>query len=165
MITEYFSNSIDVHQRNLNSLQEKLQSLLDYNQRALSLRSKLIDAGYDKRNAKNLTRQIKLPEFDRNFRHIEFEELIGEHRAGHFYHYFQIACKPGFQFKKSDIMDLIHLTHAYDCDLFRCDKNMASIMKDFEPFKGKLVSRFKDLPEKIEEKLRTKSSNLPPPKP
>ena len=47
-------------------------------------------------------------------------------------------------------MDLIQMCYAYDCDLFRCDKSMANTFRNFEPFQGKLVDRFSELPKRID---------------
>jgi hypothetical protein len=52
-------------------------------------------------------------------------------------------------------MDLMQFCYAYDVDLFRCDKAMAHIFRDYEPFRGKLVSSFFQLPEKIQEIFRS----------
>ncbi|KPP84434.1 MAG: hypothetical protein HLUCCO07_09420 [Rhodobacteraceae bacterium HLUCCO07] len=45
------------------------------------------------------------------------------------------------------------MCYVQDCDLFRCDKKMADLYRDYEPFEGKLVSKFSDLPARIEERL------------
>ena len=57
-------------------------------------------------------------------------------------------------------MDLFQMCYAYDCNLYRCDKAMGNMFRDFEPFEGKLVSRFRELPDRVEE-LVAEAGNLP----
>ena len=56
-------------------------------------------------------------------------------------------------------MDLFQMCYAYDCDLFRCDKDMANTFRKFEPFQGKLVGRFVELPNRIGGLLGSEKTN------
>ena len=93
--------------------------------------------------------QFSVPEPNPETFDAKLEAVLGEGRVGHFRHYLGRVLKPGYAFKRSDVMDLMQMCYAYDCDLFRCDKAMANTFSDFPPFKGKLVSRFLELPDRI----------------
>lgn len=131
----------------LSSLQEKIRK---HNSDLLEARKVFIDRGLDPKIVRKRLKQYSLPQSIFDSVEKRLEAVVGKGRAGHFRHYcYQLSKKPD-QFKESDAFDLMHLSYVYDCDLMRCDKAMASTFKDFEPFKGKLVSRFEDLPGRIE---------------
>ena len=79
------------------------------------------------------------------------DKLLGQGRAHHFSHYVNCVAKGSILPKDSDIADIYHLVYLPDCDLFRCDKAMYSIFSTLDGFKGKLVERLEDLPDRIEE--------------
>lgn len=101
-----------------------------------------------------MTKQFSLPEPNPEKTTAKLEAVVGKGRAGHFHHYLTRIMNPGYAFKRSDVMDLMQMCYAYECDFFRCDKAMANTFRDFEPFKGKLVRRFADLPNRIEVRLQ-----------
>ena len=120
-------------------------------------------------NAKNINveiqkiiDQISIPKFNRQNNNVKFKNIFKEKYLEHFNLYFLRAVKSGHTFKSSDMMDLMHMCYAYDCDLFRCDKSMGSIFENYESFQDKLVSKFHYLPERIEEKLiKLDSTSMP----
>jgi hypothetical protein len=70
---------------------------------------------------------------------------LGQERVGHFEVYFRHIIKSPESFRRSDMMDLLHMCYAYDVDLFRCDKKMFEIFREYIPFRGKLVRSFDEL--------------------
>lgn len=75
-------------------------------------------------------------------------------RLRHFIHYTNKRFRGIGKFEENDLADLSHMIHAYDSDLFRCDRKMHNIFSDFHPFSGKLVCRLQELPERIENWIR-----------
>jgi len=152
VIDEYFGKATDDIERLVGQSQKIVTSFQDINAAHLSMRSKLMKAGIDKKEARRLTKQFSLPVHDLDLEKLEAP--VGKGRAGYFSHYFSSVLKPGYAFKRSDVMDLMQMCYAYECDLFRCDKAMAHTFRDFEPFKSKLVDRFADLPKRIADRLQ-----------
>lgn len=87
----------------------------------------------------------------------KLEEIMGEGRADYIGHYMLKSSRKDYNLKRSDIMDIMQMCYVPDCDLFRCDKAMADLYRDYEPFVGKLVARFRDLPARIEARLRSRN--------
>ncbi len=158
-ITEYFGKPTDDIERLAGQIQEVVSSIQEMNAARISTRSTLVEAGIDKREARRLTKQFSLPHPDPSKLTARLESVVGKGRAGHFHHYFLRIMKPGYDFKRSDVMDLIQMCYAYECDLFRCDKAMADTFRDFEPLKDKLVGRFADLPNRISDRLQALGQN------
>jgi len=155
MIDTIFGTSVDSLVQAIGKVVSAVNTLTAHNEKTLETRRKLTDAGVHKRNAKKLTKQIKLPTINASPMVADLEALLGVGRAGHIGHYLEKTTKRGFHFKRSDIMDIMQMCYTYDCDLFRCDKAMAHMFNDYGPFKGKLVSHFNDLPERIQMLLDT----------
>ena len=120
---------------------------------AQSHRKRLIELGFSKGEARRLVRAIKPPTLDPSSMIQRIETHVGEGRAGHIGHYMLKASRKDYQFKQSDIMDIMQMFYVPDCDLFRCDKAMANLFSDYEPFAGKLVAKFSELPARINELL------------
>lgn len=131
-------------------IHELVETTKELNARLLEIRTNLIDAGANKSDARKLTKQFAIPRPDPDTFGKKLEALLGVGRAGHFEHYVTSITKSGRNFKRSDMMDLFQMCYAYECDLFRCDKDMASIFRDFDPFRNKLVARFDELPDRID---------------
>jgi hypothetical protein len=144
---------VDEVEAALTKMQDLLAKLDAARKHLLNVRNQLIAGGMDRNRAREMTKISARTEFPDTIT-PRLETLFGQGRAGHVYHYIMSSVKLGFAFKRSDLVDLVHMIYAYDCDLFRCDKAMAFIFRDFEPFKGKLVSRFSDLPFRIDELLK-----------
>lgn len=147
LIVEFFCKSIDDIERAAKGIQEMAEKVRGMNAEIMKIRSRLIEVGIEKSEARKLTKQFPIPEpstLDPNL-----ETILGKGRVGHFKHYMSRISKPGYTFKRSDVMDLFQLCYAYDCDLFRCDKAMANIFRDYEPFQGKLVASFRELPDRV----------------
>lgn len=157
VIAKYFGKPTDDIERLAGQIQEVVTSIQEMNAVRLSARTTLVEAGIDKKEARRLTKQFSLPDPDPAKLTAKLEAVVGKGRAGHFNHYFSRIMKPGYAFKRSDVMDLMQMCYTYECDLFRCDKAMADTFRDFEPFKGKLVGRFADLPKRIEGLLQVLS--------
>lgn len=153
MIDDMFGKNVRQIEQAMQSMQEAHKAVEGLNVRSLELRQKLLDAGLSKSEAKKLTKEVSMPPPDPSRNSEKLEAAFGKERSGHFQHYFARASKPGYRFKRSDAMDVIQMCYVYDCDLFRCDKDMANTFRDYEPFNGKLVKRFADLPDRIADKL------------
>jgi len=97
--------------------------------------------------------KIKKPEISVDLRLIE--DKLGLGRLSHVSPWLEEKIRSGKNFVRSDFLDLLHLIYAYDCDLFRCDKDTASALRTHEPFVGKLVPRLAELPTRIERLLTT----------
>ena len=150
VIAKYFGKSIDDIERLVGTVQDVVSRIQQLNDQILEVRGSLVDAGMRKASARKLTKQFSIPELEPKTFGSKLETSLGKGRAEHFRHYMARALKPGYNFKRSDLMDLIQMCYAYDCDLFRCDKSMANTFRDFEPFQGKLVDRFSELPKRID---------------
>ena len=97
--------------------------------------------------------EISIPEFSCQDDNIKLKDVLEEKHLEHFKPYLLQTIKSGYNFKPSDVIDLIQLRYAYDCDLFRCDKAMYNIFQNYKPFKNKLVRKISDLPKCIENRL------------
>ncbi|MEO8241305.1 MAG: hypothetical protein ABI832_03280 [bacterium] len=122
----------------------------------LSLRQDIIASGVEKRAAVKMT-----PPFKSNYNLESLREktdmTFGVGKGDHFLTYFLAILKGKTSWLSSDFGDLFHFIYAYKCDLFRCDKKMASIMAECPAFSGKLVASFFDLPKRIDEELEGKA--------
>lgn len=156
IVDKYFGKSIDKIEHLVDTVQGVISHIQQANEQVLEVRAELVDAGIRKSSARKLTKQVPIPELNSKTIGSKLEASIGKGRVEHFRHYIAHAMRPSYNFRKSDIMDLFHMCYAYDCDLFRCDKSMANTFRDFEPFQGKLVDRFADLPERIDTLLGCK---------
>lgn len=157
LMDEFFGPSLNKIEDSLTKMQEASRDWDDLGETIRSHRQNLIDIGFDKRKARELTTPPKKPILDLTDLVRRLEGFIGEGRAEHFGHYMLKASRKDYNFKRSDFMDIMQMCYVPDCDFFRCDKAMADLYKDFQPFKGKLVARFTDLPTKIEAKLSEKN--------
>jgi hypothetical protein len=153
VIDKYFGKTVKGIEDLAQEIQRVMTELQDINGKRRTERVKLLEAGIEKTLARRLTKQLVMPE--RNFGELlsKLEPVLGKGRAAHFQHYLRRLLKPGYRFKRSDVMDLLQMCYVYDCDLFRCDKAMAENFRDFGPFKGRLVGRFCELPECIASRL------------
>ena len=155
IIAKYFGESTDKIEQTMETIQDAIFSVQELNEQMLIVRANLVEAGMTKSEAREMTKQLSIPKVDFDKFGPELDAELGTGRSSHFGHYFEQALKPGHVFKRSDVMDLFQMCYAYDCDLFRCDKAMANMFRDFEPFQGKLVARFADLPKRIDALLTT----------
>jgi len=153
VIEKFFAKSIDGVEKATTTLQDVVASVQQLNDEIPGIRSNLVKAGMNRSKARKLIKQVPIPEPDFVSFAKGLEHEIGKGRAGHFQHYCECILKKRYNFKRSDLMDLFQMCYAYDCDLFRCDKGMASVFQDFMPFQGKLVERFTALPERIDRLL------------
>lgn len=153
MLDEYFGSSLKKMEAALEQMQEVNREADDLNNRIRDQRQRLLDMDLDKRTARRLTKSIQLPLLEPSDVVRVIEDHIGEGRAGHIGHYLLKASQKNYNFKRSDFMDILQMCYVPDCDLFRCDKAMASLYRDYEPFAGKLVAKFTDLPLRIKELL------------
>lgn len=150
MIDEFFKKNIEKLEGFISDMQCASARIVEYNKKVLERRRELIELGIDKVTAKAQTTQIALARLPFSEYEADLEKAVGKGRAGHFIHYMKRVVKPGFNFKRSDILDLMQMCYAYDCNLFRCDKDMANLFRDFEPFGGKLVGRLSELIDRID---------------
>ena len=119
-------------------------------------KSTLMDAGYTKSKLQQIKKNppIEIDPKRHKIYKAKFESIFGKNYGDFFIHYLLSVIKPGYIFKQSDILDIIQVRYAYECDLFRCDKKTENIFKNFTPLKGKLVKNFNELPERIGDKLK-----------
>ncbi|WP_342076354.1 hypothetical protein [Yoonia sp. SS1-5] len=151
IIEEFFGKPTSQIEAAVAKVQGIVADLRGLNEEILKARQNLRSLGMDNRKAKSLTKQVELPDVDFQGITEKLEKVFGEGRAGHFTHYMRRVMVPDHGFKRSDVMDLFQMCYAYDCDLYRCDKAMGNMFRDFAPFDGKLVSRFGDLPDRVDE--------------
>jgi len=153
LLNEFIGPSLDKVEEALRQMQEANRNLSDLQAAGWGHRQNLIDMGFDKRTARRLTTPVKRPTFDPSDVVRKLEDRVGEARAGHIGHYILKASRKDYSFKRSDLMDIMQMCYVTDCDLFRCDKAMADLFRDYEPFAGKLAAKFTDLPAQIEARL------------
>jgi len=153
MLRRYFGSTIDQIEKLVSDMQGVILALKALNSELLQVRKNLISAGVDKSDARKLAPNRPIPTFTPDDFNEKLAPLYGEGRTGQFGHYLSRAVQPEYKFKQSDVMDLMQMCYVPDCDLFRCDKAMAHMFKDFPDFEGKIVGRFSELPERIEERM------------
>lgn len=158
LLDEFFGPSLNKMEDALRQIQETSRNLDDLGEAIRGQRQKLIDMGFEKRRARQLTTPTKRPTLDPTDLVQKMEDHIGEGRAEHIGHYMLKASRKDYSYKRSDFMDIMQMCYVPDCDLFRCDKAMADLYKDYEPFSGRLVSKFTDLPTQIEARLSERSA-------
>ncbi len=152
LLDEFFGPSMRNMEDSLRQMQNARIELDNSNKTIRRLRKELIDMGLDKGKSRRL-KPVKPPPLNLSGVVRTMEAYIGEGRAGHIEHYFLKASKKGHRFKRSDFIDIMQMCYVPDCDFFRCDKAMADLFKDYEPFAGKLVAKFNALPSRIEARL------------
>lgn len=153
LMDEIFGSILDKVENALRQMQESNRELGNLRGTIRGHRQNLIDIGLDKRTARRLTSPAQGPSLDPTDVVQKLEEFMGEGRAGHIGYYMLKASRKDYNLNPSDLMDIMHMCYVPDCDLFRCDKAMANLYRDYEPFVGKLVAKFGDLPERIEARL------------
>ncbi len=157
LLDEFFGPNLNKIEESFRKMQDASRGLDDLRETIQSHRQNLIETGFDKRRARELTTPPKRPTLDPTDVVQRLKDFIGEGRVEHIGHYMLKASRKDYNLKRSDFMDIMQMCYVPDCDFFRCDKAMADLYKDFEPFAGKLVARFTDLPAKIEAKLSDRS--------
>ena len=153
LLDEFFGTGLNKIEVALRNMQEACRNFDDLEKTIRGKRQNLIDMGFDKRMARQLTTPVQRPTLDPSDVICKIEDYIGEGRAGHIGHYMLRASHKNYGFKRSDFMDIMQMCYVSECDLFRCDKAMADLYRDYEPFAGKLVAKFTDLPARIEAHL------------
>ena len=153
LLDEFLGPSLDKMEGAMRQMQESIRNFGELKDSVKQHRQSLVDVGFDKRTARRLTTPVKWPTFDPSDAVKKIEGHIGEGRAAHIGHYMLKASQKDYNFKRSDFMDIMQMCYVQDCDLFRCDKAMADLYRDYEPFAGKLVAKFTDLPARIEAQL------------
>ena len=154
LLDEFFGPSLDKMEDAFRRMQSAFRELDELGQAIRGHRQELIEMGVDKRTARKLTPSVRRPRLDPS----NVVQLIGGHvverRARHIGHYAIKASRKDYRFRRSDFIDIMQMCYVPECDLFRCDKAMAELYRDYQPFAGKLVAKFTDLPSRIEAKLR-----------
>lgn len=153
LLDEFVGPSLDKMEDAMRWMQETFRDFDDLQETRREQRQNLIDIGFDNRTARQLTTSAKLPTLDPSDVVRKLEVHVGEGRAGHIGHYMVKTFRKGYRFKRSDFMDIVQMCYVPDCDFFRCDKAMADLYRDYQPFDGKLVAKFTDLPSRIEARL------------
>lgn len=153
MIDDLMGENLDRLVHAMDQLQSAQFEANEHNTKASEIRRNLFEGGLDKKEAKKLTPTVKAHGVDPSEFSRKMAKKFGRKYTQHFGVYMKRATKPNYNFKRSDGMDVLQMCYAYDCDLFRCDKDMANTFRDFEPFRGRLVSRFHDLPDRIRDKI------------
>ena len=161
LLEKYFGKPIGDIEQLVMTLQDAASSIQQLNDRVLKIRTNLVEAGMQRSEARQRTKQFSILELDLKTFGAKLEAVLGKGRWEHFGHYTARVTKPGYAFKRSDVMDLFQMCYTYDCDLFRCDKNMANTFRSFEPFRGRLMERFAYLPGRIRGLLGCEHRNKP----
>lgn len=151
LIDDFLGNTLNKMEESWEDIQNHFNQLDKISKEIQVTKKSLADMGFDNRSVRNLIPKVPKPKFDTSDLIDRVEQHVGKGRAEHIAHYFHKSFRKDYNFKRSDFMDLMQMFYVPYCDLFRCDKAMASMFSDFEPFKDKLVSRFNDLPSRIEE--------------
>lgn len=146
---KFFGPSIGEFEREISSVKQVLNDIKSLNERRLKLRQSLRDAGVAAKAAAAVTKQVRIPDVDIIAIREKLSSSLGAGRVEHITHYFRAFLEGQHSPKASDMFDLFQFCYTYDCDLFRCDKAMGNLFSEFEPFDGKLVTRFADLPSRI----------------
>jgi len=154
LLDEFFSSTLDGMEDAIRQMQEANREMENLRAKIRAFRPTLIDAGIDKREARRLTSPKIGKAFDPSDVVQKLENILGEGRADHIGHYMKKASRKDYGLKRSDFMDILQMCYVPDCDLLRCDKAMADLFRDYEPFEGKLVSKFTELPDQIDARLR-----------
>lgn len=127
-----------------------------------ALKASLIEGGVRRSDAIRITRPYIALDPDFSPVMNSLAGIIGHDRVGHFDVYLKALLRKEYKMRSSDGLDLMQFCYAYDCDLFRCDKAMASVFRDYEPFASRLVGRFAELPEKIEAAIKSRADSPEP---
>ena len=154
LLDEFFGSNLSKIEDAFRQMQQITRDLDDFGETIRSFRQRLNDMGFDRRFTRRLIAQPKRPTLDPSEIVQKIEHHVGEGRADHIGYYMLKAFRKDYNFKRSDFMDILQMCYVPDCDLFRCDKAMADLYRDYDPFAGKLVAKFMDLPTRIEALLR-----------
>jgi hypothetical protein len=157
MIDEFFREGVDRMEAAFHEIQGTHKAFDKIGEQLRSTRKTLIETGMDTRKAKQMTKPLKRASVDPKDIVTKLEKHVGTGRADHFGHYLAQIVKPGYSYKRSDLMDIMQMCSVSECDLFRCDKAMENTFRGFAPFQGKLVGRFTELPDRIERLLETRA--------
>ena len=149
----FFGESLKSMEDAFNRMQSALREFDNWEIRNREVRAKMLKMGFDRKSASKFTKKLKKPTLDSSKLVRKVEQYIGEGNANHIGHYLQKSFRKDYSFKRSDFLDIMQMCYVPQCDLFRCDKAMASLYRDYEPFSGKLVAKFAELPERIETRL------------
>lgn len=90
-LDEFFGPSLKNIEAALRQVQETRRDLDDLGKSIRRQRKKLVEIGFDKRTAKQLTSTVQARTFDPREMVREIEDYVGEGRADHFGHYMQKA--------------------------------------------------------------------------
>lgn len=158
LLDDFFGPSLDKLEEAFCAMQQAFGVFDDLKQKMRAHRKDLIGMGFDQRTFTRVTSPTKPPTLDPSNLVQQMERLIGDGRVGHIALYVMKAFRKGYNFKRSDFMDIMQMCYVPDCDLFRCDKAMADLFRDYEPFSGKLVAKFADLPAQVELRLSSRKT-------
>lgn len=154
-IDKFFASTISALKDSAMLAKNLCSQMIEFEKSRIQLRQNLIKAGLDSKQAKQVTPSFR-PSLDLEASRTKIEGAFGVGRSEHFLAYMTAIFTGKTSWLSSDFGDLFHFTYSYDCDLFRCDKKMASIMIDCESLKDRLVGSFSELPNRIEAMLVAK---------
>lgn len=154
MLSEHFGTSIQKFETLITNLQDYNKRFDELESQRTIVRQGLRELGISKRSIRELTRpKVKRQTLTLDDALKTIADAYGNERVAHIPHYIEKAQKASYSFKASDVIDIMQMMYVCECDLFRCDKAMSDLFRDYTPFKGKIVKRFEDLPAKIEAKI------------
>jgi hypothetical protein len=159
-IDHFFGATIASLEKSAKDIEELCAKLLTHEKDRLDLRRNLNEMGIPKKDAAKATPKITLNP-DMATQRTKIESSFGDGRAEHFLAYIAAIMKGKAKWLSSDFGDLFHFIYAYECDLFRCDAKMESIMSDVVSLKSRLVGSWSDMPSRIETLLANGSRNSP----
>lgn len=156
-LKEFFQETVD-------KMQGAIEKLIEFNdtrkavkakneKQVAEIKARLVSDGLDSESIRKVLRPLRRTPKLFKPDYSSIVDKFGKGRLAHLEPFIDAKVNGGNAPKKSDFADVLHLVYAYECDLFRCDLATAHALKDFEPFAGKLVRRFVDLPLAIQSRL------------
>lgn len=153
MVKHIFGTSIEAIEKNVGNIVALCESIKKVNEENTRKKAQMIANGMTKREARGKVTRFEIQDFNEKQFIERLEENLGKGRCDHIGHYLNKIAKGAITYKSSDLLDLLQMCYAYDCDMFRCDTAMLGTFNDFEHFSGKLVRKFEDLPTLIKERI------------
>jgi hypothetical protein len=144
IVEQYFGPGIEKMHAAIEAYTRHVPALRNFNMKVRKLRSKIGEL----EASSHLLETVKEVRIERSLPKDAVAKIagaLGQERVGHFEVYFRHIIKSPESFRRSDMMDLLHMCYAYDVDLFRCYKKMFEIFREYIPFRGKLVRSFDEL--------------------
>lgn len=110
----------------------------------------LIKTGFDKKTVSSILPAVPdIPKALSVDGMGDVKDILGPGRLDHILHYVNKRLTRVGRTQRNDVVDMMHMLYAYDCDYFRCDRAMYNLFSDYAPFSGKLVVSIPDLLDRV----------------